>query len=121
MLRNPVAAAFEDERGTITDLITGNGCVDAVTCVRTKKGAVRGNHLHKQTLQWAYVVSGKLFVSTGSEEVVAEPGDLIFNAPEEPHAWRALEDTICIVFVQGPRAGEKYESDTYRLAQPLIQ
>jgi quercetin dioxygenase-like cupin family protein len=111
--------AHEDDRGTITDLITEP--VDAVTCVRTKQGAVRGNHLHKQTRQWAYVVSGRLFVSTGDEVTIAGAGQMVENEPGEPHAWRALEDTTCIVFVQGPRAGGDYESDTYRLAEPLIR
>lgn len=118
MITTRVEAAHEDDRGTIADLFDGQ--VDAVTRVDTKAGSVRGNHLHKETRQWTYVHSGCLLISTGAETTVVGPGDLVLNEPGEPHAWQALEDTVCIVFVQGPRAGHEYESDTYRLGQPLI-
>lgn len=108
----------EDDRGTITDLAAQP--LDAVTRVRTKAGAIRGNHLHKLTTQWTFVVSGKLRITTGEEQVVAGPGDLVINPSGEPHAWEAIEDSDCIVFAKGPRAGEDYESDTYRLEEPLI-
>jgi hypothetical protein len=64
-----------DHRGTITDLVTGHGCVDAVTIVRTKAGAVRGNHYHAKTTQWAYVASGRMVITDGVErlEVRAAP------------------------------------------------
>jgi quercetin dioxygenase-like cupin family protein len=106
-----------DDRGDITDLA---GRVDAVTVVRTKKGAVRGNHLHNQTEQWTYVASGRLFVTDGNREEEVGPGGVVYDRPGSPHAWRALEDTVCVVFVKGPRAGNNYEADTTRLEIPLI-
>jgi len=109
---------FEDERGTITDLIVGH--VDAVTIVRTKAGAIRGNHLHARTTQWAHVVSGRLLVTDGDHEVELLPGDTVVDLPGQPHAWKAIEDTVCVVYVQGPRAGNDYESDTTRLQDPLF-
>jgi quercetin dioxygenase-like cupin family protein len=118
MLHLQLSPDHEDARGTITDLIDGK--VDAVTLVRTKAGAIRGNHLHRETTQWAYIVSGSLLISTGEEEITAKPGDLVINTAGEPHAWKALEDTVCVVFVEGPRAGKAYESDTVRLSEPLI-
>lgn len=110
--------AFEDDRGTICDLLEEP--VNAVTRIWTKKGAIRGNHLHRLTTQWAYVASGVLRVSTGQEETLVWPGEMVVNEPGEPHAWEALEDTECIVFARGPRAGKDYESDVYRLEMPLI-
>lgn len=110
----------EDERGTIMDLAEGPGCVDAVTIVRTKAGAVRGNHVHVETTQWAYVVSGRMVMTDGDRTIEVQAGDVVRDEPGEPHAWKAIEDTVCVVFVQGPRAGKDYESDTFRLAQPLI-
>jgi quercetin dioxygenase-like cupin family protein len=106
---------FEDERGTIEDIIPG-GKIDCVTRILTKKGAVRGNHYHKHTTQWTYVVSGRLLVPSGGEML---PGQMRMDAPGEPHAWKALEDTVCLVFTRGPR-GEDYESDTHRLEEPLL-
>lgn len=113
-----IEAAFEDDRGTITDLIEDPD--NAVTIVRSNKGAVRGNHLHEYTDQWAYVFSGCLQVSTGKAEAIVGPGSMVHNPPGEPHAWRALEDTVCVVFTIGPRAGRDYESDTTRLKTALL-
>lgn len=111
-------AAHEDDRGTITDLIDAR--VDAVTRIFTKAGAVRGNHFHKLTLQWAYIVTGRMLITTGEQEVIVGPGEMVLNDLGEPHAWRALEDTDCIVCARGPRAGQNYESDTFRLDEPLL-
>jgi quercetin dioxygenase-like cupin family protein len=106
-----------DERGEIMDLA---GRVDAVTVVHTKKGAVRGNHFHSRTEQWTYVASGRLLVTNGKRKEEVGPGVVVYDGPGSPHAWRALEDTVCVVFVKGPRAGNNYEADTTRLEIPLI-
>ena len=53
-------------------------------------------------------------------ETLLGPGQIIVHRPGEPHAWKAVEDTDCLVFTRGPRAGDKYESDTFRLDVPLI-
>ena len=42
------------------------------------------------------------------------------STPGDPHAWKALEDSECLVFTRGPRSGENYEEDTYRLDTPLL-
>jgi quercetin dioxygenase-like cupin family protein len=108
---------FEDERGVIQDLCAGKPV--NVTYVSTVKGAVRGNHLHKQTTQWTYVSSGRLKVADSMGTQVLPAGQIIHHGRGEPHAWQALEDSECLVFTKGPR-GEDYESDTERLTEPLI-
>lgn len=113
---------FEDERGVIQDLL---GAVDAVTEIQTKNGAVRGNHIHKLTTQWTYVVSGRLKVAwtldDGVHTATYGPGVLIRESAGIPHAWKALEDTTVLVFTKGPRSGDAYASDTQRLAVPILQ
>ena len=44
-----------------------------------------------------------------------------FNVSEqmEKHAMQALEDTEMLVFTKGPRGGKEYESDTFRLENPI--
>jgi quercetin dioxygenase-like cupin family protein len=110
----------EDHRGVIQDLL---GPVDAVTEIVTRKGAVRGNHVHEETVQWTYIVSGSLLMRQGpdSADVIATAGNLILEPSGIPHAWKALEDTVVLVFTQGPRSGAAYESDTRRLDVPLLQ
>lgn len=109
---------FVDHRGWILDLLVEP--IDSVTSILTYKGQVRGNHVHAKTKQWTYVVSGWLLVAHGTDEEEVLPGRLIYDAPGVPHAWKALEDTHCLVFTRGPRSGPDYEKDTERLDEPLI-
>jgi quercetin dioxygenase-like cupin family protein len=114
---------FEDERGAITDILRQES-IDYVTVITSKKGALRGNHVHKETVQYVYVMEGKLkALSQMSGEPVSTAvlgkGDLIVNVPHESHAFEALEDTTFLVFTRGPRGGENYEDDTFRLKIPL--
>ena len=86
---------------------------------------MRANHYHKETFQWVYMLKGRMRVVArmpGEEptEVVLEPGDLIVNVPLEHHAFELLDDSSMLVLTQGPRGGENYESDTFRLDVPLI-
>lgn len=122
---------FEDHRGIIQDLLGGGlpeplgGPIDAVTQIETFKGKIRGNHYHKQTTQWTYVVSGLLRIVTSQhvagrdvrESDTYSPGDLACERPGVRHAWEALEDTVVLVFTRGPRSGAAYESDTERLSE----
>ena len=50
---------FEDSRGQIQDLIQDQN-INAITKITFVKGAVRGNHFHKKTIQWNYLISGKV-------------------------------------------------------------
>lgn len=115
--------AFKDERGEIIDLIEHEN-INAVTLLTVKKAAVRGNHYHKNTTQWNYIISGvmKLVTQMPDEskvETLMYPGDLIATVPNERHALIGVEDVVCLVFTKGPRGGSDYESDTFRLEIPL--
>lgn len=118
----PDLGVFTDHRGKIEDLLVTP--LDAVTRIFTYRGAVRGNHVHKRTTQWAYVVSGRLLVVTEKGEFrsrrIYHPGELACEEPGVPHAWQALDDCEVLVFTKGPRSGSEYESDTQRLTVPLI-
>lgn len=108
---------FEDHRGVIQDVI---GRIDAVTRITTVAGAVRGNHLHRDTTQWTLLLSGSLIMASGANTVLMRPGEVIKHAPGIPHAWKAVSDCECLVFTRGPRAGADYESDVVRLEEPLL-
>lgn len=115
--------AFVDKRGRIIDLVE-NESINAVTIVTFKKGAVRGNHYHKETFQWNYVLSGKIKLISqlqgeGILENVMEEGDFIVTTPNERHALVGMVDAKLLVLTKGPRGGKEYESDTFRLEKPL--
>ena len=116
--------SFKDDRGEITDLIQ-NEEINAVTLITFTKGSVRANHIHKQTTQWNYVMSGKIRIVTqkegeSKEEQIMNSGDFIVTHPNEGHALQALEDSEVLILTKGPRGGKEYESDTFRLEKPLI-
>jgi len=108
-----MAKSFADERGTIEDILEGP--IDSVTKIFTRAGAVRGNHVHKETTQWTFVMSGLLQAFSPAGSAVYPQGSLIEEPPGVPHAWKAVRDTTVLVLTRGPRSGENYESDTTRL------
>jgi len=115
--------SFHDERGKITDLLEGE-VIHAVTVITFQKGAVRANHYHKATFQWNYIMSGKVKLITqmpGEDkiETVLVKGDFALTVPNERHALVGLEDSELLVLTKGPRGGKEYESDTFRIEDPL--
>ena len=114
--------SFEDSRGSITDIFymanMNHGCI-----ITNQPGAVRGNHYHKLTTQYTYILSGTLTYyskSLGGDESTdvfnAVAGDMIVSDPLEIHAMRAGADGCTfIAFAEGPRGGADYESDTHRV------
>lgn len=108
----------QDDRGAILDVLTHEP-VDAATLVTCNPYSVRGQHYHKLTTQWLYVLRGTIMTETitpGGEvaRVTCVQGDLIRHDAGERHTVRALEPAMLLVLTRGPRNGEDYESDTYR-------
>jgi quercetin dioxygenase-like cupin family protein len=111
-----------DERGTITDLFynrsMNHGCV-----ITNEPGAVRGNHYHKLTTQYTLVLNGTLTYyskpvdsNEPAQMFVAGHGDMIISEPGEIHAMKTgSHGCTFMAFAEGPRGGEDYESDTYRV------
>ena len=114
--------AFSDSRGDITDLIDGNE-INAITYISFAKNAVRGNHYHKRTIQWNYVISGEILLVTqipGFEivEKILTKGDYVVSYENERHALKGISDySEVLIFTKGPRAGSDYEEDTFRLSE----
>ena len=116
--------AFKDRRGKIIDLIDGEK-INAITLITIKKGAIRGNHYHKKTWQWNYIISGKMRLVTKMpnqkiKKTLLNPGDLALTLPGELHALIGIEDCKFLVFTKGTRGGKGYESDTFRLEKLLV-
>ena len=110
---------YKDDRGIIKDLIQKKN-INAITYITINKNKVRGNHYHKKTVQWNYILSGKLKVFTKQKKKrlkvkIFEKGSFFHSPPKEMHAFLALKKTEILVFTQGPRGGKEYESDTYRI------
>ena len=119
-----IKPVYEDSRGTIIDILR-NEWIDNVSLIRSKSGAIRGNHYHQDTLQCIYVLCGQMRLVTqipGAEvkSVILHEGDLAITPAGESHAFEVITDTDFMVFTRGPRGGGNYEKDTYRLEVPLV-
>lgn|SRR3989338_1045970 len=119
-----IRTTFEDKRGKIADILE-KVQIEYVTMITSKKGAIRGNHYHKKSVQYNYILKGKLKLFTQEpgkkiRTVVLSPGDLVCNPAGEWHALLALSVSEFLVFTRGPRGGKNYETDTYRLKERLV-
>lgn len=109
-----------DDRGEIRDILA-HVDLDSVTYITYAPGAVRANHYHEHTVQWDYVLSGKLECYTRAgfdgqvEMEVIGPGDLVKHPVGEHHALRAIEASTTLALSKGPRQGDQYENDVIRL------
>ena len=91
-----------------------------------KKKENKRNHYHKKTIQWNYLLKGKIIIFSKfkrqkTKSITLKVGDLVATYKNESHAIKAIQDSEFLVFTQGPRRGGKeYENDTFRLKIPLV-
>ena len=86
---------YKDDRGIIKDLIQKKN-INAITYITINKNKIRGNHYHKKTTQWNYILSGKLKVYTKQKKSrlkvkIHEKGSFFHSPPKEMHAFLALK------------------------------
>lgn len=110
-----------DDRGSIADVFYGTS-INHVCVLTSVKGAVRGNHYHKNTVQHTLLTKGSMRYwwqaadkSTPAESIVLKPGEMVTSDANEIHTLEFLDESECIVFTEGPRGGVDYEKDTYRV------
>jgi dTDP-4-dehydrorhamnose 3,5-epimerase-like enzyme len=115
---------FKDARGSIMDVFV-NEPYEHVVIIYSNKGAVRGSHYHKKSVQADFMLFGKMMAyarKKGSKKIqkfVVSQNDVTHWEKGEAHEFIALEKCAFLSFVNGPRGGNEYESDTYRLKIPL--
>ncbi len=111
---------YADARGSITDLL--NEKISHVGLIVSEKDSVRGNHYHNLSVQYNYLLSGKLEISLATpesageiEKIVLNPGELITIQNKIIHKVRALEKSVFIDMISESRAGTGYEDDVVRV------
>lgn len=125
MIVKKLTPAFEDSRGAITDILQHTP-VDSVTIITCVKGAIRANHYHKESIQYSYVLSGKILAYTQLPDSPLESktlveGDMLESPPLERHALHAVENSVLLIITRGPRGGKGYEDDTFRVSPLHLQ
>lgn len=123
----PPLELHEDFRGRIADIFYGDN-LNHVAIVDSKKGALRGDHYHTNSVQHMLMTKGAMeywHKPVGAEGpatcVVIRAGDLVSTPQLEIHALRMLEDeNQFIAFATGIRGGKDYEADTIRVKPSII-
>ena len=122
--------SHKDERGEIIDIFVKSP-KDHCSIITSKKGAVRGNHFHKESTQFTFIVKGKFRLYRAKvdnegnliEKVrsdIIENNELIEHPPFESHTLVAESDeAVILAFACGKRGGNFYEKDTFRLKKKL--
>ena len=112
--------AFTDKRGDIFDIVEEP--VSHVGFITFKKGALRGNHYHKKSTQYSYILKGtvKFVVSDihgkNKKTFIIKEGTLSRIPPKMIHAYKALTTASMLditTLVRG--VAERYENDTVRV------
>lgn len=121
---------YKDKRGFILDIFV-NSPKDHCTLVSFKKNSVRGNHFHKKSTQYSFILEGKLTMITCKVDrngkflgkkfkKIVKKNSLITHRPFVSHAFKAKKNSKILAFADGLRGGENYEKDTFRLKDKLI-
>ena len=110
---------FIDKRGFIVDILY-NTKINHVALIKSNKKSIRGNHFHKKTIQYTYVIDGKLYYfkkkGRSYQKKILKKGDLIKTMPLEIHAFKFLaKKNTLLIFSSGLRGGKDYEKDTFRV------
>tara|TARA_X000000950_G_scaffold29994_1_gene32454 strand:+ start:8809 stop:9198 length:390 start_codon:yes stop_codon:yes gene_type:complete len=119
-----------DKRGYILDIFI-NKPKDHCTLVTFNKNSIRGNHYHKKSVQYSFIIEGKFLMITSKVDKngklkgrplkkIVKQNDLITHKPFHAHAFKAKTKSIMLAFADGIRGGKNYEKDTFRLLKPLI-
>ena len=116
-----IKPAFNDERGSIFDIVEKE--VRHIGIITSKKGVVRANHYHKKSIQYTFILSGKVeffekdlrLKNPKTESVTLGSFDLVITSPMVIHAMKFLEDSVFLEMTSESRVGNGYEEDTVRV------
>lgn len=114
-----VEPVHTDDRGVIVDIL--NKPISHVGYITFAKGAVRAKHYHTVSVQYDYILSGKIKLTTclpdGSDkkENILTEGMSSEIAPGVVHMYTALEDSAMIDMTTLSRDSDGYEKDTVRV------
>lgn len=115
-----IKPVFSDKRGNIYDIL--EEMIQHVGMVTfTKKGIIRGNHYHKKSTQYSYVLSGKIKLTTKNLDG-KNKGTFMMNEgtfAEIPagviHTYESLSRAVMLDMTTASRKESGYEEDTIRV------
>ncbi len=115
-----IKPVFKDERGEIFDILESR--VNHVGIVTFKKpGVKRGNHYHKKSIQYTYVLNGKIRLITADfdgknrKEFILTPGSFTVIPSKVIHLYISMTDAKIIDLTTISRKKDGYEKDIHRV------
>ena len=118
-----VKPAFVDKRGEIYDLLEEP--VNHIGLITFKKGAVRANHYHKKSIQYSYVLKGRIKLTISDVDGknkkthIIREGDVTTIPTHTVHTYEALTNATILDMTTLHRKGSGYEDDTFRVEKAL--
>lgn len=113
-----VKPVFVDKRGSIFDFVEEK--VGHIGMVTFNKGVTRGNHYHKKSYQYSYVIEGKLKLvlsdlKGNKKEMILTPGMLTTIPPRIIHTYTSMTKARLLDISTMSRTDDGYEDDTVRV------
>ena len=114
--------SFKDDRGIISDIFYKKK-MEHAALIESKPNIIRGNHYHKKTIQYMFILKGSLEYwykknksNNRAKKIILKEGDFIETPANEIHAMKiGKTHNKFIVFSKGIRGGLDYEKDTFRV------
>ena len=101
----------KDHRRSLSQLVTAD--LKQVNLYEANKGAILGNHYHKITHEYFYILKGSFMLDINKKRQVIGRGDFFVVEPEERHTLECLSLTgSFLTFLTKPYSKE--ETDTYK-------
>lgn len=79
--------SHKDKRRTITQLLTSN--IKQINVYEANHGAELGNHFHKETNEYFYIVRGSLKYNN---QITLKKGDIFYPELGEKHTLKVVSD-----------------------------
>jgi quercetin dioxygenase-like cupin family protein len=118
---------FHDQRGDIRDIVADK-LVSSIALITCETGSVRGNHYHKATTHYDYILKGSFELYTQPAEggpidkAIVQAGDVVYSPPMETRAYKALEYSEYLSCTHGPSRSnpDDFKKDTVQAEVPLV-
>ena len=91
-----------DKRRILTQLLTSD--IKQINTYEAVHGAILGDHFHKETIEYFYILSGVLIYNN---KKILKKGDLFVVEPEEKHSLLVKSDkAVFMTFLTKPYTKE---------------
>lgn len=117
---------YKDIRGElkkiyVKSMLDSDKTVEEVYVLYTQKGAVRGNHYHRQNVEFFTIIKGTATIALkdveeGDAEIfkVSAGDDVVIKVPENvAHGFRNDEDEDLVILAAASRLYDPEDTDTF--------